>query len=291
MFDNAFTFHVKTFRFDEDYVPAENTRLTTNFANLARGETRRENLRKALQMIDNRCNALAHWDNPNGQRYAVELDIISVDMNLPVGHVGEKAKSFPMVELLKTGIVDKENGTRIDGAVGNNFSSYVRDYDFSILLREVNKDRDAFFVPADFGDLHGKLFRHFLDSDVYRQNFGKPPLICLSASSTRTYHRTQNHHPILGVEYRQDQASLTDRYFAKMGLKVRYFMPRDAAAPLAFYFAGDLLNDYTNLELIGTISTIASGRLRLSYCAASTRNTNSTHRGNTSSAVLPEISC
>ena len=43
-----------------------------------------------------------------------------------------------------------------------------------------------------------------------------------------------------------------------MGFEVRYFMPPHCAAPLAFYFFGDLLNDYTNLELIGTISTMES---------------------------------
>ena len=41
-----------------------------------------------------------------------------------------------------------------------------------------------------------------------------------------------------------------------MGLKVRYFMPPHSVAPLAFYFTGDLLSDYTNLELISTISTM-----------------------------------
>lgn len=253
MSQTHFTFAVKTIRFDENYSPGENTRITTNFANLARGETRQENLRRALRMIDNRFNALAHWDNPRGDRYGVELDIVSVDLVIGVDGANH---SFPMVELLKTSILDKDSGARIDGVVGNNFSSYVRDYDFSILLREINKDRDELIVPADFGDLHGKLFKHFLKSDVYKQAFGKAPVICLSASSTKTYHRTQNHHPVLGVEYRQNENSLTDQYFAKMGLAVRYFMPRDAAAPLAFYFSGDLLNDYTNLELIATISTM-----------------------------------
>ena len=33
-------------------------------------------------------------------------------------------------------------------------------------------------------------------------------------------------------------------------------MPSQSRAPLAFYFVGDLLNDYTNLELISTISTM-----------------------------------
>jgi hypothetical protein len=60
----------------------------------------------------------------------------------------------------------------------------------------------------------------------------------------------------LGVEYQQSEASLTDRYFRKMGLEVRYFMPPYGIAPLAFYFSGDLLGDYTNLELISAISTM-----------------------------------
>lgn len=33
-------------------------------------------------------------------------------------------------------------------------------------------------------------------------------------------------------------------------------MPPNSVAPLAFFFQGDLLNDYSNLELIGTISTM-----------------------------------
>ena len=41
-----------------------------------------------------------------------------------------------------------------------------------------------------------------------------------------------------------------------MGMQVRFFMPPNSVAPLAFYFHGDLLADYTNLELIGTISTM-----------------------------------
>ena len=41
-----------------------------------------------------------------------------------------------------------------------------------------------------------------------------------------------------------------------MGLDVRYFMPPNSVAPLAFYFFGDLLTDYSNLELISTISTM-----------------------------------
>lgn len=253
--NKEFTFTIKSLCFDENYRPAENTRTTTNFANLARGANRQENLRNALTMIDNRFNALAHWDNPKGDRYTVELEIISVEMNMDV-EGGSNA--LPLIEILKTNIVDQKTNERIEGVVGNNFSSYVRDYDFSVLLSEHNKNQPEFSTPDDFGDLHGKLFKCFVNSSAYRSNFKKPPVICLSVSSSKTYHRTENQHPVLGVEYQQDEYSLTDEYFQKMGLKVRYFMPPNSVAPLAFYFSGDLLSDYTNLELVSTISTMDS---------------------------------
>jgi Domain of unknown function (DUF1852) len=249
---DEFEFKIKSLRFDEHYRPADNTRVTTNFANLARGEHRQDNLRNALQMIDNRFNALAHWDNPKGDRYSVELDIISVEMNLGA----KDDDAFPLIEILKTSIVDKKTGERVEGIVGNNFSSYVRDYDFSVRLLEHNKGQASFSTPDDYGVLHGKLFKAFLNSNAYKTHFSKPPVICLSVSHTKTYQRTDNHHPVLGVEYQQSEYSLTDAYFDKMGLKVRYFMPANSVAPLAFYFVGDLLRDYTNLELISTISTM-----------------------------------
>lgn len=251
--NKAFTFTTKSIRFDENYNPSENTRITTNFANLARGEKRQENLHNALVMIDNRFNALAQWDNPNGNRYAVELDIISVEMRVDAAG---SDKAFPVIEILQPSIVDKQTQQRLAGIVGNNFSSYVRDYDFSVLLSEHNKQQAQFSIPENFGELHGNIFKAFVASDVYKAKFHKAPVICLSVSSKNVYHRTTNQHPVLGVEYQQNAPSLTDRYFAKMGLQVRYFMPTGSVAPLAFYFSGDLLNDYTSLELIGTISTM-----------------------------------
>ncbi|MFV0107633.1 DUF1852 domain-containing protein [Enterobacter ludwigii] len=247
---NAFTFSLKRSCFDENYNPSENTRTTTNFANLARGEKRQQNLRNTLVMMNNRFNALARWDNPKADRYALELDIISVDL-----HIGAE-KPFPAIEILQTTIVDKKTHERIDGIVGNNFSSYVRDYDFSVLLPEHNKNQSRFAIPDNFGELHGTIFRHFVNSPEYRENFKKAPVICLSVSSKDTYRRTGNQHPVLGIEYRPDGTSLTEQYFGKMGLQVRYFLPENSAAPFAFYFTGDLLRDYTNLELISTISTM-----------------------------------
>ncbi|GBQ84430.1 DUF1852 domain-containing protein [Gluconobacter albidus] len=250
-----FTFSIKKTRFDEDYTPSDDTRLTTNFANLARGEHRRENLQRVLQMIDNRFNSLAHWDNPRADRYSVELEIISIEMNI---NADAKRDVFPLIEILNTTIVDKVKNERIPGLSGNSFSSYVRDYDFSVLLLNHNQGRSEFQVPEHYGDLHGNLFKAAIHSADYKALFGKTPVICLSVSSNRTYHRTENHHPVLGTEYEQREFSLTDQYFGKMGMKVRYFMPAFATAPLAFYFIGDLLSDYSDLELISTISTMES---------------------------------
>lgn len=248
-----FDYLIKKTPFDERYRPSENTRITTNFANLARGDNRQENLRNTLKMMNNRFNSLADWDNPQGDRYSIELDIISVAVRLD--RTGGEA-TIPLIEILKTNILDRHAEERIEGVAGNNFSSYVRDYDFSILLSEHNRDKEGFSTPENFGELHGKLFKDFVGSSTYKANFSKPPIVCLSVSTSRLYQRTENQHPVLGVEYRQDEYSLTDEYFAKMGLKVRYFMPPNSVAPLAFYFSGDLLNDYTHLELISVISTM-----------------------------------
>ena len=247
----SFNYTIKRICFDENYEPSDSTRITTNFANLARGESRQENLRNALRMIDSRFNALAYWDNPKGDRYSLELEIISVDIDIE-----GNGQNFPSIEILKTNIVDHKTNKLIEGIVGNNFSSYVRDYDFSVLLRDHNKSQDKFSIPDKFGELHGNLFKDFLNSNTYKENFKKPPVVCLSVSDNKTYHRSQNAHPVLGIEYVPNESSLTEQYFKKMGFEVRYFMPPNSVAPLAFYFFGDLLSDYLNIELISTISTM-----------------------------------
>lgn len=248
---DEFAFTLNSIFFNEDYVPSDKTRSTTNFANLARGASREQNLRNTIKMINYRFNALASWDNPNKDRYSIKLEIFSVDID-----VDGSGKTFPSIEILKTHIIDQKTGKTVDGIAGNNFSSYVRDYDFSILLSEFNKDKTSFCIPDNFGELHGNLFKCFVNSETYKKQFGKPPVICLSVSDSKTYERTGNHHPILGFEYNANSSSLTEQYFKKMGLNVRYFMPLNSVAPLVFYFFGDLLTDYTNLELISTISTM-----------------------------------
>ena len=247
----AFQCSIKRIRFDENYQPADSTRLTTNFANLARGESRADNLRRALAMINNRFNNLANVDNPKGDRYSLEIDIISAEIDIE-----GNGKAFPFIEMLKSSIIDHHTDERIEGMIGNSFSSYVRDYDFSVVLPALGSSTDE--KPEDFGDLHGKLYQYYVNSEAYKAEFTKQPVICLSVSTSKTYYRTANVHPILGVEYKNDEYSRTDDYFAKMGLTVRYFQPANGTAPLAFYFSGDLLRDYTDFELISAISTMES---------------------------------
>ena len=248
-----FTYRITTTSFDESYSPSENSRTTTNFANLARGEHRQQNLRSTLAMIDDRFNGLARRGNPNRDRYSVELEIISADLEFTSD--GEDHQ-FPLIEFLDIQILDRKTGDRLPGIVGNNFSSYVRDYDFSVELPAANEGSAEFTIPGNFGDLHGALFQYFITSDAYSARFDMDPVICISVSTSRTYRRTGHHHPTLGIEYQQDDYSLTDQYFGKMGLQVRYFMPPGSVAPLAFYFRGDLLSDYSDLQLIGTISVM-----------------------------------
>lgn len=249
------TFSLSRTAFTEDYSPSDSSRATTNFANLAKGERRKANLQRTLRMMNNRLNALADWDNAAADRYALELDIISVSMSL--GETGP-INALPLIEFLDTRVIDRKKNIRINGMTGNSFSSYIRDYDFSLLLPQHLAQNPQVPEPEGFGILHGNLFKHFLSSDIYAQTFAKQPVICLSASTSRSYQVNGNQHPILGLEYEQDAPSRTDLYFAKMGCKVRFFMPKGSVAPLAFYFSGALLEDYSPLELISAIATMES---------------------------------
>lgn len=49
-------------------------------------------------------------------------------------------------------VIDRNTGERIDGIIGSNFSSYVRDYDFSVVLPEHEEPQRR--RANGFGDLH-----------------------------------------------------------------------------------------------------------------------------------------
>ena len=76
-------------------------------------------------MIDNSFNAIAHWDNDGRDRYAVELEVVSVYVTV------KGREKYPSIEMLKTNIIDKKTNKRIEGIVGNNFHPM---YEITILV-------------------------------------------------------------------------------------------------------------------------------------------------------------
>lgn len=108
-------FSITTTRFDEHYSPSASSRSTTNFANLARGDKREQNLRNTLAMIESRFNGLGREGNPEQDRYGVELEIVSADLHFTAG---DNRVEFPLIEILYVTILDRVTGARIDGIAG-----------------------------------------------------------------------------------------------------------------------------------------------------------------------------
>ena len=218
--------------FDASYVPADHTRLSTNFANLAKDPRgRSERIAAALALIESRFHR-ASGDTDGIDRYRIALDILTVGIRFGDG----PADWFPMTETLRCRIHDLQQDCWLPGPIGCNYSSYVRDYDFNVVLPRIRAGTATDEEVASFGALHGLLFRlqfrRFHPSGV----FDEPLVIAISVSSGRTYRRTGSAHPLLGLEYLPEQGeSITSGYFAKMGLGVSYFMPPGSRAPLAFY--------------------------------------------------------
>lgn len=251
MMNDVFIFSIMCIFFNEDYQLVEGMCIIINFVNLVCGVCWQENLCNIICMINNCFNDLVYWDNLSVDCYVVELDIILVEMYID-GNVG--SDFFFLIEVLCLIIVDMYIGVCIEGIVGNNFLFYVCDYDFSVVFLVSNEGKDIFGILEGFGDLYGKLFKYFLELDVYCVNFSKGLVICISVFSSRIYYCIENYYLILGVEYCQGECFFIDQYFDKMGLWVCYFMLLGSVVLLVFYFQGDLLGDYLNLELIGIIS-------------------------------------
>src|SRR5699024_12071714 len=87
---DEFTYRITTTRFDEDYSPAQDSRATTNFANLARGEHRRQNLRNTLSMINDRFND--HRQGVAEDRKSTRLNSSHVSISYAVFCLKKKKK-------------------------------------------------------------------------------------------------------------------------------------------------------------------------------------------------------
>lgn len=232
-------FETATTPFDLDYVPALHSRQTTNFVNLARNETnRRENLEILFAEIGHRYDQLNRLNPCADGESTLHLDIVTV-----LAHFEECASPpFPIAEFLTATFENKQTGDRTPGPTGFNFSSYIRDYDFNSLLpRLLSGDSNG--SMKTFGQLHGLLYRMMFRDFWAGGVIDTPCIFAISVSSRNTYQAQAESHRILGRRYRVlGPLSLTDRYFAWMGLEVSYFQPPGAQAPLAFYHRpGDLL--------------------------------------------------
>ena len=248
------SFTSKMIDLDEYYVPNSLTRATTNFANLARGKNRRENLVNLFSMINNRINSLLNENNENGNRYKIHIKILTVYLSFcKYDH-----PPFPINEMLYSEVEDTLNDQIYRGAIGCNLSSYIRDYDFNIVLPKYKCKNDRSYFPEDFGKLHGILFRLQFKNNWHEGIIDGNPITAISVSSNSTYHKNQNSHPILGEEYYEEKQSITTKYFNQMGLSVKYFMPPDSKAPLAIYHQPDLLSNYSDLEFASLISIMES---------------------------------
>ncbi|MEM1154590.1 MAG: putative oxygenase MesX [Pseudomonadota bacterium] len=236
--------------FDSDYLPAAHTRLTTNFANLARGEDRHENLLKYFEIAEQRLNELMLIAGFHG-KYSLKLNIVSAFCAFG------NEQPFPVAEMLEATVVDNTTGEQFLGALGNNFSSYVRDHEFNIVLPRLADHGDPNHVPEDFGRLHGLLFK-LLFRDYWAGGVLKRrTMMAISVSSRRHYDQLPNEHPVLGKQFDEvPHSSLTTTYFSRMGLIPVFYVPPGGHAPLAIYVRDGDTAGFSATEMASLIAVM-----------------------------------
>ena len=236
--------------FDPSYRPTDRTRLTTNFANLAKDPVgRADRIARVLDLIGRRAGELLG----DAGAYAVSIDILRVQMRFG----GDAGGWFPIAEMLATRLQDRARDRILPGPIGCNYSSFVRDYDFNRLLPRISGGEATAQEKRTFGDLHGLLFklafRHHYSGGVLNQ----PAIVAISVGNRRTYRRTGRTHPILGVHYASaGDESLTSRYFGRMGLRPAYWMATGSRAPLAIYHEPGDLEDRAPHELATLVAVM-----------------------------------
>lgn len=229
--------------FNRDYRPVDDTRLTTNFANLAKDPVGRpERLARILDLMGCRAGMLLGDDS----RFSIQMEIVRVQIRFT--EVG--TRWFPIAEMLATRLQDLVLDRMLPGPIGCNYSSYVRDYDFNTLLPRINRGEEMPEERLSFGSLHGLLFklpfRHHHSGGV----LDGPALVAISVANGCTYRRSGEYHPILGIGYESvGDKSLTSRYFERMGLVPSYWMAPGSRAPLAIYHEPGDLNRRNRYEL------------------------------------------
>jgi hypothetical protein len=245
------TFSVNSTRYDGDYTPGQHTRATTNYANLARDpSTRRGNILTLLEMVNRDLNLFLVDDG--SARYEISLDILSI-----TGHFGDRSDDgVPLTEVMRAQVIDRDSGEIHIGPTGLNFSSYVRDYDFRVVLPKMRSQTAATRDIGNFGAVHGLLTRLQFGENRVVPDW---PTVAISIGRDIAYCATEFTHPILGREYTASQVSTTDAYFSHMGLRPRFFKPSNLAAPLAIYsHRPDSLCDRSDVFLASLIAVMGN---------------------------------
>lgn len=246
-------FELNRTRFDDNYIPNLNSRRTTNLVNLSRNpSSRKNNINVLFDMINKRLNSYLLLPKDQ-ERYKVEIDILTTlawfdDFNI---------ERFPISEMLDVKIFDTHTKKTIEGPIGLNLSSYLRDYDFNIVLPKIIDKSATQEEEETFGLLHGIIYQMQF-KDFYKNGiFENKALMAISVSSNRTYTRTYKTHPVLGINYVENgESSYTANYLKKMGFESSYYMAQDMSSPLAFYHGKNDLENRDPIQLWALISVM-----------------------------------
>ncbi len=240
-------------QFNNDYIPNPNSRNTTNLVNLSRNPTtRKKNIDTLFSLINKTFNSFLNI--PEDEiRYEIQIDIITA----LAWFENYNVEKFPISEMLDIRIFDTHTKTTIQGPIGLNFSSYLRDYDFNVVLPKIIKKEATKEEEDSFGLLHGIMFQMQFKNYAEAGILDTDAIIAISVSSNRTYTTTQKKHPVLGINYVENgEDSYTASYFRKMGLEPSYYMASGMCAPLAFYHKKNGLENRDPIQLWALIAVM-----------------------------------
>ena len=106
-------------------------------------------------MVNGDLNRLLGHDE-NNQRYVISLEILSIRAHLDLDRALD---GILMTEVMRAYVKDCRDGSIQRGPTGMNFSSYLRDYDFRIVLPPLLERHTPLQEMENFGLLHGLLSR------------------------------------------------------------------------------------------------------------------------------------
>lgn len=238
--------------YDDKFIPDPFSRLTTNLINLSKHPHHREkNISLLFTLMNKKINAYLCGVDAS-DRYSIKLSILRTN-----AWFKNKVEQFPICEMLEVHVEDTVMKKIFQGPIGLNFSSYLRDYDFHVLLPKIINNEVPASEKENFGLLHALLYKLQFKKYNPAGLLKHPAIMALSVSVNREYEKSPSIHPYLGNAYLESRGrSITSAYFSKMGLTPSFFMPKNAVAPLAFYHEANDLENRSEIELYALISVM-----------------------------------